>query len=321
MPEVKDLSEALPETSMDPITGVGVVASRNRAPTGYDVVAQTADGVDADLWKDGLFKSKVTRYLCFTRSFSKENSHLGNVLVDMKLIDIKDTLPVGFIPIQETVDTQEVAFRKKRLCIKFIPRDSTEAAICDIRIMGRTKQAPPQYTFIGELNSMGIWYRMGRVPRNHDSSQPTTPSPSSVASTPAPNLPRHISLTLPATFRGRNSTRADYEYQHSNLYAISGPPSAPSQILSRPARATLRMLQGTSPPLAGKAAAGPAVGNLSGVGGSSGHLGVPLPWSSLSPEVTVASPDTPSHVLGQNCRHLPRLQLSEPCTQEGSYMN
>ena len=101
----------------------------------------------------------------------------------------------------------------------------------------------------------------------------------------------------------------------------TGPPSAPSQILSRPARATLRMLQGTSPPLAGKAAAGPAVGNLSGVGGSSGHLGVPLPWSSLSPEVTVASPDTPSHVLGLNCRHLPRLQLSEPCTQEGSYMN
>jgi ESCRT-I complex subunit MVB12 len=42
MPEVKDLSEALPDTSMDPITGVGVVASRNRAPTGYDVVSQDA---------------------------------------------------------------------------------------------------------------------------------------------------------------------------------------------------------------------------------------------------------------------------------------
>lgn len=27
--------------------------------------------------------------------------------MDMKLIDIKDTLPVGFIPIQETVDTRE----------------------------------------------------------------------------------------------------------------------------------------------------------------------------------------------------------------------
>ncbi|KAM9117373.1 multivesicular body subunit 12B isoform 5-T5 [Pangshura tecta] len=223
MPEVRDLSDALPDVPMDPITGVGVVASRNRAPTGYDVVAQTADGLDADLWKDGLFKSKVTRYLCFTRSFSKENSHLGNVLVDMKLIDIKDTLPVGFIPIQETVDTQEIAFRKKRLCIKFIPRDSTEAAICDIRILGRSKQAPPQYTFIGELNNMGIWYRMGRVPRNHDSSQPGTPSSQVPASTPAPNLPRHISLTLPASFRGKsNNSRLDFEHQHSNLYAISG---------------------------------------------------------------------------------------------------
>uniref|UniRef100_A0A8B9S401 Multivesicular body subunit 12B n=1 Tax=Apteryx owenii TaxID=8824 RepID=A0A8B9S401_APTOW len=223
MPEVRDLSDALPDLPMDPITGVGVVASRNRAPTGYDVVAQTADGLDADLWKDGLFKSKVTRYLCFTRSFSKENSHLGNVLVDMKLIDIKDTLPVGFIPIQETVDTQEVAFRKKRLCIKFIPRDSTEAAICDIRILGRSKQAPPQYTFIGELNNMGIWYRMGRVPRNHESSQPTTPPSQVPSSTPAPNLPRHISLTLPASFRGKShSTRLDLEHQHSNLYAISG---------------------------------------------------------------------------------------------------
>lgn len=36
-------------------------------------------------------------------------SHLGNVLVDMKLIDIKDTLPVGFIPIQETVDTRKLS--------------------------------------------------------------------------------------------------------------------------------------------------------------------------------------------------------------------
>ncbi|EHH24246.1 ESCRT-I complex subunit MVB12B, partial [Macaca mulatta] len=231
MPEVKDLSEALPETSMDPITGVGVVASRNRAPTGYDVVSQDTSLVWRASWFGNLFLASPLSYCWLTSScLPQKSSHLGNVLVDMKLIDIKDTLPVGFIPIQETVDTQEVAFRKKRLCIKFIPRDSTEAAICDIRIMGRTKQAPPQYTFIGELNSMGIWYRMGRVPRNHDSSQPTTPSQSSAASTPAPNLPRHISLTLPATFRGRNSTRTDYEYQHSNLYAISAMDGVPFMI-------------------------------------------------------------------------------------------
>uniref|UniRef100_A0AAQ6AGW9 MABP domain-containing protein n=1 Tax=Amphiprion ocellaris TaxID=80972 RepID=A0AAQ6AGW9_AMPOC len=239
MPEVRDLSEALPEMSMDPITGVGVVASRNRAPTGYDVVSTTTDGLDADLWKDGLFKSKVTRYLCFTRVFSKENVrsqlyshllfffHLGNVLVDMKLIDIKDTLPVGFIPIQETVDTQEQAFRKRRLCIKFIPRDSTEAAICDIRILGRSKQAPPQYTFIGELNNMGIWYRMGNVPRAQDSTHMPTANNIQNAQTKAS---LHISMTLPASFRGKNTTRPDYEHQNSNLYAISAMDGVPFMI-------------------------------------------------------------------------------------------
>lgn len=29
-------------------------------------------------------------------------------------------------------------------------------------------------------------------------------------------------MTLPASFRGKNTTRPDYEHQNSNLYAISG---------------------------------------------------------------------------------------------------
>ncbi|XP_048469681.1 multivesicular body subunit 12B [Rhincodon typus] len=152
----------------------------------------------------------------------------------MKLIDLKDTLPVGFIPIQETVDTQEPAFRKRRMCIKFIPRDSTEAAICDVKILGKSKQAPPQYTFIGELNNMGVWYRMGRVPRTQEVSTTTvttTSLTSSSSPSPAPNLPRHISLTLPASFRGKmHGTRPDFEHQTSNLYAISAMDGVPFTI-------------------------------------------------------------------------------------------
>ncbi|XP_061703709.1 multivesicular body subunit 12Ba isoform X3 [Syngnathoides biaculeatus] len=250
MPEVRDLSEPSPEKPMDPITGVGVVASRSKAPTGYDVVSTTTDGLDADLWKDGLFKSKVTRYLCFTRVFSKENSHLGNVLVDMKLIDIKDTLPVGFIPIQETVDTQEQAFRKRRLCIKFIPRDSTEAAICDIRILGRSKQAPPQYTFIGELNNMGIWYRMGAVPRTQDPYHTSTVNDVQIMNSVSASAPvqptsmtKHFSMTLPATFRGKNTTRPDYEHQNSNFYAISAMDGVPFMISEKFACASSELQQ------------------------------------------------------------------------------
>lgn len=48
MPEVRELSEALPDMSMDPITGVGVVASRNRAPTGYDVVSHQTKEKETD---------------------------------------------------------------------------------------------------------------------------------------------------------------------------------------------------------------------------------------------------------------------------------
>lgn len=47
---------------------------------------------------------------------------------------------------------------------------------------------------------------------------------------------RHISMTLPASFRGKNATRPDYENQNSNLYAISGeslPPGEPVGLENR----------------------------------------------------------------------------------------
>lgn len=41
--------------------------------------------------------------------------------MDMKLIDTKDTLPVGFIPIQETVDTRESPFSTTHCSERFLP--------------------------------------------------------------------------------------------------------------------------------------------------------------------------------------------------------
>ena len=46
-------------------------------------------------------------------------------------------------------------------------------------------------------------------------------------------LYRHISMTLPASFRGKNTTRPDYEHQNSNLYAISGQSRSPWKPLTR----------------------------------------------------------------------------------------
>ncbi|KAM6931414.1 multivesicular body subunit 12Bb [Xenentodon cancila] len=186
------MSEENKQLPTEPISAVGAVASISNTPNGYYVVAQTTDGSDADLWKDGLFKSKVTRYLCFSKETGPE------VVVDMKLIDIKDALPELFIPVEETMDTKEPTFRKKRLCVKMRPREAAETAVCDIQITAKSKYQCVNYTCIGDIHNMRIWYRMGDVPR-HQSSQKT---------------PSALQTDAPLTVR-RTMSRPDHEQQSS----------------------------------------------------------------------------------------------------------
>ncbi|KAE8292437.1 Multivesicular body subunit 12B ESCRT-I complex subunit MVB12B [Larimichthys crocea] len=142
------MSEVSTQLPTDPISAVGVVTSLNKAPDGYYVVAQTTDGSDADLWKDGLFKSKVTRYLCFTRKTGLD------VVVDMKVMDVKEALPEGFTPVEQTMDTKETAMRKRRLCVKTSPRAAAVTAVHDIQITTKSKYQLVNYTCIGEINNM-----------------------------------------------------------------------------------------------------------------------------------------------------------------------
>ncbi|XP_068422840.1 multivesicular body subunit 12B-like [Clinocottus analis] len=194
------MSEVSNQLPADPVSAVGVITSLNKAPDGYYVVAQTTDGSDADLWKDGLFKSKVTRYLCFTRKTGTD------VVVDMKLIDIKDALPEGFTPVEETLDTKETAMRKKRLCVKISPCATAVTAVYDIQVVAKSKYHLVNYTCVGEINSMGIWYRMGDV------SQPR----SSLES------PETANGDAPANTASRRTTsRPDYEHQSSGNYTMT----------------------------------------------------------------------------------------------------
>ncbi|XP_061674067.1 multivesicular body subunit 12Bb isoform X6 [Syngnathoides biaculeatus] len=138
------VSEQIPT---EPISAVGVLSSPSKAPDDYFVVAQTTDGSDADLWKDGLFKSKVTRYLCFSRKPGPD------VVEDVKLTDIKDALPEGFVAVQETLDTNEAAMRKRRLCVKISPRAVAHTAVFDIRVLGKSKFHLLNYTCMGRTSS------------------------------------------------------------------------------------------------------------------------------------------------------------------------
>lgn len=45
--------------------------------------------------------------------------------------------------------SEEQALRKDRLCVKLVPRNSTDTSICDVVILGKSKHSLTNYTFIG----------------------------------------------------------------------------------------------------------------------------------------------------------------------------
>ncbi|XP_038143519.1 multivesicular body subunit 12Bb isoform X1 [Cyprinodon tularosa] len=193
------MSEESNKLPMDPISAVGVLSSLNKVPDGYYVVAKTTDGSDADLWKDGLFKSKVTRYLCFSRKTEPE------VVVDMKLIDFKDPLPESFTPVQETLDKKEAAMRKRRLCVKMSACEAAETAVCDIQLTAKSKYQLVNYTCVGDINNMGLWYRMGDVPQR-TSSQKTKSAPK---------------IDTPHSTTSRIATSRQHEQQNAGIYTMT----------------------------------------------------------------------------------------------------
>ncbi|XP_056889859.1 multivesicular body subunit 12Bb isoform X2 [Takifugu flavidus] len=193
------MSEESSRLPAEPISAVGVLASISQGPDGYYVVAKTTDGNDADLWKDGIFKSKVTRYLCFKR----ENG--PDVVVDMRMIDAKDALPQGFTPVEKTEDTGETAMRKRKLCVKTSPRAAAKTAVYDIQITAKSKYQLIDYKCLCEMNNMVIWYRTGDVPQ--PSSQETSIKVQCDGQAPP--------------VRRRNSSRPDFQHQGSGNYTMT----------------------------------------------------------------------------------------------------
>ena len=72
----------------DPITGIGVIESISNVPQGYVAITTSADGKDADIWKDGFFARAVRRYICYTRVFPLDNGRWRNVVKDIKIVKV-----------------------------------------------------------------------------------------------------------------------------------------------------------------------------------------------------------------------------------------
>ncbi|KAK3728768.1 hypothetical protein RRG08_013494 [Elysia crispata] len=145
-----------------PITGVCVISDPGQCPPNYTMIDKTYDRPeDADLWKDGFFTRRVMRYLCVERQIPTQSQ---DVLVDVTLINERDSIPAGFTAVEFTHDTKERATKKKILCIRWMVPSLTNDAITELIFLTRAqRRAPAGYTLVGELNNMSLCYKMGKV--------------------------------------------------------------------------------------------------------------------------------------------------------------
>lgn len=155
---MEDLLRALPDDR--PVTAICIVEDPTKCPPGFQVVDKTFDqDTDADLWKDGFFGRRITRYICL----SKEQGVGSEIVESITVVGEKDSPPDGFILLMYTQDSEQRATRKKHLCYKLVPKYKVQSAVTDIIVLSKLKKPPSGFTSAGELNSLLICYKLGKV--------------------------------------------------------------------------------------------------------------------------------------------------------------
>lgn len=174
-----------------PLTDLCIVSDKSRSPPGYTVISRAHDdpSYDTDLWKDSLFSfSRIYRYICISHS-PPSNSLVCNVVADIALVNDKDFVPTGYMPLEYTVDSKEKALRKKVLCVKTVPREFAVDAVSDFIILVRQKAPPHGYTKAGDLEGLMLCYKYSVIPADFPfKSSDISGNSSSVC----PNLPYPI---------------------------------------------------------------------------------------------------------------------------------
>ena len=74
---------------------------------------------------------------------------IQQVVTDLALIGTKDPIPDGYTTISVTSDTREQGLRKHVLCVRFIEKSMTSAAITDICLFRDSSYRERMYTLVG----------------------------------------------------------------------------------------------------------------------------------------------------------------------------
>uniref|UniRef100_H3B8T8 Multivesicular body subunit 12A n=1 Tax=Latimeria chalumnae TaxID=7897 RepID=H3B8T8_LATCH len=198
-------------------------------------ILAAADGSSANFGKG--FGQKSNYYLCCSSLSVSENCQ-GEIVADLKILTDKSSLPPGYSYVAEFLEGKASISKKKRLCLKVVPVNSTDTALFDIQLTGKSKQILPSYTCIGELSGFFIWYKKGQVlcrpvpkPRNINvdmkglSLETQDSSNNNLSQTHL----RPMEEMQPAKVSKRRSTleRQTSAYDTSNIYGISAMDGVP----------------------------------------------------------------------------------------------
>jgi len=153
------------DSTDQPIVAVCVVSDRVNCPADYYLLDRTEDGKeDADLWRDSIFGRRCYRYLCYKKATPKPDE---DVLVDVAIINEKDSVPAGFTVLEQTEDTREKSLKKKSLCFRWMSYRLTNAAISKLILLSKSMRRPPSgFTIIGDVNNMLLCFKMVGLSKN-----------------------------------------------------------------------------------------------------------------------------------------------------------
>jgi ESCRT-I complex subunit MVB12 len=108
---------------------------------------------DADLWKDGFFGKRITRYICVSKSQGRPEHVVHSILI----LQDKELPPEGYSLVQQTVDSNQRAFKKKQLAFKLVHFRSNVESLIEIIILNKLKTTLPEgFDHVGYVNMVQV---------------------------------------------------------------------------------------------------------------------------------------------------------------------
>ncbi|KAM4696682.1 multivesicular body subunit 12A [Rhinophrynus dorsalis] len=206
------------ESGSTPFTGLVWTSSQPMCPKGYNMIVATVEGASANFVKG--FNQKSAVYL----SYSTNPESLEQVITDVQVLSEKAALPVGYAFIGEYIDPKVNMSKKKRLCVKLMPINTAESAVCDIKLTMKNKPMGAQYFRIGDISGLAIWCKKTTV-----SAPKPTPKPRSISTSMkglsvndnSPAQPTAVYTPVVPKIGSRTTPSENTIYDSSHLYSIS----------------------------------------------------------------------------------------------------